>query len=127
MNITKHLSTSHTLLFLLVMLVSTGVAPAAEGTGTNRSYCIDFVPSTSDVGFMTNYCSWDLDVTWCHSDSQTTCTDAWKSSGVEAQGQSTVSYDRDDRNRTFKLIYACDRHASRCLEARNKYKNDRSR
>lgn len=90
-------------------------AGVAQASGMDRSYCIDFEP-----GFATNSCGMDLDVTWCESESYSTCTASWKSSYVRAQGRSTVSFDRADQGKII-LKFACDKDDNDCFKARNNY------
>ena len=104
---------------MLVLLFHVGHASAS---GSDRAFCISF-----EKGAMTNSCSSDLDVTWCHSDSLSSCTDRWKSDSVRAGGRTTADFDQDDEDRLFALIYACDRGDSACLKARNEFKQSKSR
>ncbi len=111
----------------ILLLATLWTATPALASGINQSYCISFEPSSSDLGFMLNSCSSSLDVTWCHSDSLSTCSQQWKSAGVDANGRSTVSLDREDRGKSFKLIHACERHSSKCLMDSVEYKEKHSR
>ena len=94
---------------------------SAWASSSNRPYCITF-----ETGSASNSCGEDLDITWCHSDSLSKCTDSWKTSYVLAQGKSTVDYDRDDAG-LFALVYACTRDDDECLDARNEYREKNSR
>lgn len=97
-------------------------AGQASGSGVNHAFCINF-----ERGSMTNTCSRDLDVTWCHSDSTSRCTDRWKSDYARAGGRTTVDFDADDEDRLFSLVYACDKDDGECLKARNDFRQNKSR
>ena len=109
-------------IFILIVTISGGRVLASD---TDHSFCISFEPDL--IGYMSNSCSRDLDVTWCHSDSLSSCTDRWKAGYVPANGRATSDFDEEDEGRLFTLIYACDKGDSDCLKARNEFKDSKGR